>query len=144
MQLEDYFEFLGPNEIKIKGHRIWLEHVLEEYLYREMTLEELVERFDTLTKEEILAVLLYYHHNKEAMDKYMADWVEYCRKSREEAMRKNPEFYEKLRRLRAEKITPTQPEDLEDALELDKARRSAKSFRSYEAIRAELKKTGRP
>ena len=29
-------------------------------------------------------------------------------------------------------------EDLENALELDKARSSAKSFRSYEAIRAEL------
>jgi hypothetical protein len=34
-------------------------------------------------------------------------------------------------------------EDLEDALELDKARRAAKSFRSFEAIRAELKKAGR-
>jgi hypothetical protein len=32
-------------------------------------------------------------------------------------------------------------EDLEDALELDKARRSAKNFRSYEVIRTELKKT---
>ena len=34
-------------------------------------------------------------------------------------------------------------EDLEDALELDKARRSAKRFRSYDAIRTGLKKTGR-
>ena len=103
MQLEDYLEFLGPNEIKIKGHRIWLEHVLDEYLYREMTLEELVERFDTLTKDEILAVLLYYHHNKEAMDKYMADWVEYCRQSREENRREHAEWYEKMRRLKPEK-----------------------------------------
>jgi hypothetical protein len=34
-------------------------------------------------------------------------------------------------------------EDLEDALELDKARRTAKSFRSYDAIRAEVKKARR-
>ncbi len=34
-------------------------------------------------------------------------------------------------------------EDLEDAHELDKARRTAKSFRSYDAIRAELKKARR-
>src|SRR5262249_49876079 len=102
MQLEDYFEFLGPNEIKIKDHRVWIEHVLYEYSHRDMTLQELVERFDTLTKEQILAVLLYYHHNKGAMDKYMADWLEYSRKSREESMRKHPEFYEKLRRLRAQ------------------------------------------
>ena len=34
-------------------------------------------------------------------------------------------------------------EDLEDALELDKARRAAKKFRPYHAIRAELQKAGR-
>jgi uncharacterized protein (DUF433 family) len=102
MQLEDYFEFLAPNEIKIKGHRVWIEHVLEEYLYREMTLEELVNRFDTLTKEQILAVLLYYHHNKEEMDRYMAEWVELCRQQRDEDMKRRPEFYEKMRRLLAE------------------------------------------
>ncbi len=101
MQLEDYFEF-EQGEIKIKGHRIWIEHVLDEYIQRDMTLEELEERFDTLTKEEILAVLLYYHHNKEAMDKYMTDWYEYCRKSREESYRKHADWYEKMRRLKAE------------------------------------------
>ena len=103
MQLEDYFEFLGPHEIKIKGHRIWIEHVLEEYLYREKTLEELVERFDTLSKEEILAVLLYYHHNQSSMSKYMADWLEYCRTSREENLRQHADWYARMRRLLAEK-----------------------------------------
>jgi len=102
MQLEDYFEFLEHGEIKIKGHRIWLEHVLYEYIHRAMTLEELCERFETLTKEEILAVLLYYHHNKAAMDKYLADWLEYCRISREEDRKQRPEFYEKMRRLKEE------------------------------------------
>ncbi len=102
MQLEDYFEFAGPNEIRIKGHRIWIEHVLEEYLYSDMTLEDLVQRFDTLTKEKILAVLLYYHRNQEAMGKYMADWVELGRTQREEDMKRRPEFYEKMRRLMAE------------------------------------------
>jgi uncharacterized protein (DUF433 family) len=102
MQLEDYFEFLGPNEIKIKGHRIWIEHVLYEYIYRAQTAEELAQRFDTLTLEQIHATLLYYLHNKEAMDKYMADWMEYCRKSREEARAKDPAFYEKMRRLKEE------------------------------------------
>jgi uncharacterized protein (DUF433 family) len=102
MQLEDYFEFLGPNEIKVKDHRIWMEHILEEYLDRAMTLEQLVERFDTLTKEQVLAALLYYHHNKEAMDKYMADHREYCRRSREEGRRKYADWYERMRRRKAE------------------------------------------
>ena len=102
MQIEDYFEFLDPDEIRIKGHRIWMQDVLYEYIHRGMTVEELAERFDTLTLEQIHAVILYYLHNKEKMDKYMADWLEYCRKSQEEDMRKRPEFYEKLRRLKAE------------------------------------------
>ena len=102
MQVEDYFEFISPVEIKLKGHRIWMEHVLEEYLLRELTLEELVERFDTLSKEQILAVLLYYHHNKEAMDKYLTDGIEAMRKMREQHRRDHPERYERMRRLKAE------------------------------------------
>jgi uncharacterized protein (DUF433 family) len=103
MQLEDYFEFLAPDEIKIKDHRIWIEHVLYEYIHNAMTVEELTERFDTLTLEQIHAVILYYLQNKEAMDKYMADWLEYCRKSREENMRRHAAWYEKMRRLKAER-----------------------------------------
>ncbi|MCI0685124.1 MAG: DUF433 domain-containing protein [Gemmataceae bacterium] len=104
MQIEDYFEFLGPNEIKIKGHRIWIEHVLEEYLLRDMTFEELVKRFDTLTKEDILAVLLYYHRNKEALDKYMTEHVEYCRRSRAEDELKNAAWHEKMRALLSDRL----------------------------------------
>ena len=44
MQIEDYFDFVSPREIKLRGHRIWMEHVLDEYLLRDMTLEELVEQ----------------------------------------------------------------------------------------------------
>jgi uncharacterized protein (DUF433 family) len=104
MQFEDYFEFLAPDEIKIKGHRIWMQDVLYEYIHAAMTVEELAERFDTLSLEQIHAVILYYLHNKETMDKYMADWLEYCRKSREEDLRKRPEFYEKLRRLLSQQM----------------------------------------
>jgi uncharacterized protein (DUF433 family) len=102
MQLEDYFEFLSPDEIKIKGHRIWLQDVLYEYIYREQTAEELHQRFPTLTLEQIHATILYYLHNKGVMDKYMADWLAYCRRSREEARKKDPAFYEKMARLKEE------------------------------------------
>jgi uncharacterized protein (DUF433 family) len=102
MQLEDYFDFLDAHDIRIKGHRIGIESVLYEYIYRAQTPEEIAQRFDTLTLEEIYATILYYLHNKEAVSKYLADWMEYCRKSREENMRQHPEFYEKMRRLKAE------------------------------------------
>ena len=35
MQLEQYFDFLAPDDIRIeKGHRIGIESVLYEYLFR--------------------------------------------------------------------------------------------------------------
>ena len=32
MQLEDYFEFLDPDDIRIKGHRIGIDDVIKYYL----------------------------------------------------------------------------------------------------------------
>jgi uncharacterized protein (DUF433 family) len=103
MQLEDYFDFVAPDDIRIKGHRIGIESLLYEYIHREQTAEEIARRFDTLTLEQIYAAILYYLHNKEAVCKYMADRLNYCRQSREEARRQNPEFYEKMRLLLAER-----------------------------------------
>ncbi|NEO76071.1 MAG: hypothetical protein F6J99_07355 [Moorea sp. SIO4G3] len=34
MQLEEYFNFLAPDDIRIKGHRIGIETVLYEYLFK--------------------------------------------------------------------------------------------------------------
>ncbi len=47
MQLEDYFEFLSPDDIRIRGHRIGVDNVLEYYLQRstpEKILEHLTAR----------------------------------------------------------------------------------------------------
>ena len=44
MQLEDYFDFLAPDDIRIKGHRIGIEFVLYEYIYHGQTPEELARR----------------------------------------------------------------------------------------------------
>jgi uncharacterized protein (DUF433 family) len=102
MHLEDYFDFQAPDDIRIKGHRIGIETVLYDYIFRERSAERIQREYSTLTLEEVHATILYYLHNKEQVTKYIADWMEYCRKSREENMRLFPEFYEKLRRLRAE------------------------------------------
>lgn len=99
MQLEDYFDFLEPHDIRIKGHRIGIETVLYEYIFRERTPEQIVRRFPSLTLEEVYATVLYYLHNKEAVSKYLSDWLEYCHQSRAEHRRQHPELYEKLRRL---------------------------------------------
>ncbi len=104
MQLEDYFDFLAPDDIRIKGHRIGIESVLYEYLYRQQTPEEIVQRFPTLTLEQVYATILYYYQSKEQVDKYIADWLEFGRKAREEQARDSSPALQKVRRLKAERM----------------------------------------
>ena len=104
MQLEDYFDFQAPNDIRIKGHRIGIESVLYEYIHRKQTPEEIAVRFDTLSLEEIYATILYYLHNKEQVDKYIADWLEFGRRAREEQERNPTPAMLRLRKIKAERL----------------------------------------
>lgn len=89
MQLEDYFDFVSSEEIRIRGHRIWIEDVLYEHIFREMQAPELVRRFPALTLEQAHACILYYLHNRERMDQYLAVYLEHGRQMRLEQER-NP------------------------------------------------------
>jgi len=51
MQLEDYFDFQRPDDIRIKGTRVGIESILYEYIHRRHTAEEIVSRFYTVTLE---------------------------------------------------------------------------------------------
>lgn len=70
MQLEDYFEFVEPDVIRLKGHRIFLEHVLERWLSG-CTPEDIAHELPTLELEQIYAVITYYLHNKATIDTYL-------------------------------------------------------------------------
>ena len=48
--------------------------------------------------EQVYATILYYLHNKEAVEAYLADWLEYCRTSREDFFRNPPPVVERLRK----------------------------------------------
>ena len=103
MQLEDYFDFLAPDDIRIKGHRIGIESVLYEYIYRAQSPEQIAQRFPSLSLEQIYATILYYHHNKEQVDRYIADWLEWGERMREEQARNPSPAILKLRRIIAER-----------------------------------------
>lgn len=93
MHLEDYFDFLSPSDIRIRGHRIGIEDVLYEYIHRSRTPEQIAERFPTL-------------HNREAVSTYLTDWLEHGEQARR-AQEQDPAFQrlrERLRRVRAERL----------------------------------------
>ena len=105
MQLEDYFDFLAPDDILIKGHRIGIESVLYEYIHRAQTPEEIADRFPTLSLEQIYATILYYLHNKEQIDAYLTEWLEYGRRMRAEQARNPTPAMLRLRQIKAARET---------------------------------------
>ncbi|MBE9228927.1 DUF433 domain-containing protein [Phormidium sp. LEGE 05292] len=89
MQLEEYFNFLAPDDIRLKGTRVGIETILYEYIYRVRTSEEIAQTYPTVTLEQVYATILYYHHEKEKVSQYISEWLEWSHKMREE-QRKNP------------------------------------------------------
>lgn len=89
MQLEDYFDFLAPNDIRIKGTRVGIESVLYEYIHRKLSAEQIVPKFRTVSLEQVYATILYYLHNKEEIGKYFADWLEWSHQQ-QKAQEMNP------------------------------------------------------
>jgi uncharacterized protein (DUF433 family) len=78
MQLEDYFEFLDPDDIRLKGHCIGIQHVIEYYL-QGYTVEQILTELPTLNLEKIHATITYYLHHRAEMDAYLlrlARWRE--------------------------------------------------------------------
>lgn len=88
MQLEDYFEFLSPTDIRIKGHRIGIDTVLSYYL-EGYTPEEIAANLPTLSLEEIHATITYYLHNRPRIDTYLAE-LDTWREQHYQESRNNP------------------------------------------------------
>jgi len=105
MQLEQYFDFLAPDDIRIKGHRIGIESVLYEYLFREQTPEQILRRFPSLALEQIYATILYYLSNREKVEAYVKDWLEWGERMRAEQDRNPPPVVVRLRALKAQQQT---------------------------------------
>jgi uncharacterized protein (DUF433 family) len=105
MQLEDYFTFLSTNDIRLKDTRIGIETILYEYIYRSRTPEEIAKTYISLSLEQVYATVLYYLHNKQAISEYITNWLEWGHKMRAEQKLNPPPISEKLRQLRAERLT---------------------------------------
>jgi uncharacterized protein (DUF433 family) len=71
MQLEDYFDFLGSSDIRLKGTRIGIETILFDYLDLGLFPEQIATRYRDLTLEQVYATLTYYWRNRQHMDAYL-------------------------------------------------------------------------
>lgn len=100
--LEDYFEFLDPDDIRIKGHRISIDNVLDYYL-EGYTPEEIAANLPTLSLEQIHATITYYLRNRKEIDASLlrlAAW----REQRYQESRANPSpVVQRIRAIKAQR-----------------------------------------
>jgi uncharacterized protein (DUF433 family) len=109
MQLEDYFDFLGADDIRIRGTRVGIETVLYDYIHRSNTPEYIVTSYSSLTLEQVYATILYYLHNQEAVTAYLADWLDDGQRMRA-TQGQDPAFQDFMTRLRQiRKVHDRQP-----------------------------------
>lgn len=112
-QLTDYFNFITPGDIRLKGSRIGIETILFEYIERGRTPEEIAQTYTSLTLEQIYATILYYLQNKETISEYMTNWTEHGYRMREKQRLNPPPVSEKLQQLRAERKAKKQVNESE-------------------------------
>ena len=100
MDLKEYFDFLSEDDIRIKGTRVGIETVLEDYLGGASP-EEIAARYRTLTLEQVYATITYYLRYQEEVDAYLARWREYAEAAWQEQQRNPPPVVRRLRELKA-------------------------------------------
>jgi uncharacterized protein (DUF433 family) len=105
MDLESYFDFLAPDDIRITGTRIGIESILYEYIHRGQTPEAIAAHFHTVSLEQVFATILYYLRNREQLDAYLADWLAFGRTAREAQEQNPPPVVLRLRQRKAEQQT---------------------------------------
>jgi|GEM_PF-233946 len=98
--LESYFDFLSSDDIRIKGTRIGIETVLDDYL-EGASPEEIAARYRNLTLEQVYATLLYYFRNRVDVDAYLEAWRVYTEQAWLEQQRNPSPVTRRLRELKA-------------------------------------------
>lgn len=96
MELESYFDFVEEDVIRIKGNRIDIEIVLEDYL-NGASPEEILLRYPTLSLEKIHAPILYYLAKKEEVETYLERVRQLDEKAGQEQLRNPSPFIVELR-----------------------------------------------
>ena len=71
MQLEEYFDFMAEDAIRLTGTRVGIETVIDDY-QRGATPEEIVFHYPALSLEQVYATITYYLANKQKVKEYIA------------------------------------------------------------------------
>ncbi|MBP6440164.1 MAG: DUF433 domain-containing protein [Caldilineaceae bacterium] len=70
IQVAPLFDILAPDDIRIHGHRIGIEHIVFAF-NRGETAEEIMQRFPGLDLRTVYSLIAYYLTYRDQIDKYL-------------------------------------------------------------------------
>jgi uncharacterized protein (DUF433 family) len=103
VRMDDYFDFLHPLDIRVRGTRVGIETILWDYLKTGDFAEVIAARYPSLTLEKVYATITYYLHNQERGDAYLYQVEAEIARQREEFARNMPPGIARLRELSRER-----------------------------------------
>jgi uncharacterized protein (DUF433 family) len=71
MHLDEYLDIISEDTIRLKGHRLGLEQIVERY-HEGYSPEQIALEYPGVDLEQIYGIITYYLHNKDAVDAYIA------------------------------------------------------------------------
>jgi uncharacterized protein (DUF433 family) len=91
METDRYLEILSADDVRVRGTRVGIEHLLTEYLAGRLP-EEIAVEFPSVSLEQVHGVLAWYLRNRTEVDEYLSRWRSRARLARQEqAKREAPE-----------------------------------------------------
>lgn len=101
-KLEDYFEFLSPDDIRLKGHRIGIDNVLDYYL-EGYTPEEIAANLPSLNLEQIYATITYYLRHRTEIDAYLLRLAAWREQRYQESLANPAAVVQRIRTIKAQR-----------------------------------------
>lgn len=96
MLLEEYFDFLSAEDIRIKGTRVGIETVVSAF-QEGLSPEEIAQAYPSLSLEQVYATITYYLQNRSKVDDYIARLEKWAEEQQWERERNQPPVVQRLR-----------------------------------------------
>jgi len=104
MEDDRYLQSYSPDDVRLRGTRVGVEHVLEAYLAGSLP-EEIALEFPTVTLEQVHGTIAWYLRNRAEADAYLERWHARAREVRsEQSQAGQPDLIRRLRRLARERV----------------------------------------
>ena len=99
-----YLDICSPGDIRVKGTRVGIEHLLSLYLSGAQP-EQIALEFPSVTLEQVHGVLACYLGHREQIDAYLKQWRDRARELRADQRKQTPpSVIQRLRKLTEQRV----------------------------------------